>query len=280
MINEWKYYNNALIPITPPHVNPSVPEKNFWKTLKSIGGGRSKKALFARWTTDFDCGYETDWWYVIKDDVFDISKLKAKRRYEINKGKKNFEVREIKAEEYADEIYEITSIVYQQYPDSYRPVIHEAEFKKSLCGWNSFRVYGAFHKESGKLCGYSWLKVYDSYVDFCVLKALPNYERLGINAAIVEKIVMDFNFKLGKDFYICDGARSTLHETAFQNYLEKYFGFRKAYCNLHMKYRLSIAIIVQLIYPFRNQIKKEGKLFSKIKTVLFFEKVARNCKNK
>ncbi len=91
---------------------------------------------------------------------------------------------------------------------------------------------------------------------------------------------MDFNFKLGKDFYICDGARSTLHETAFQNYLEKYFGFRKAYCNLHMKYRLPIAIIVQLIYPFRNQIKKEGKLFSKIKTVLFFEKVARNCKNK
>lgn len=40
MINEWKYYNNALIPITPPHVNPSVPEKNFWKTLKSIGGGQ------------------------------------------------------------------------------------------------------------------------------------------------------------------------------------------------------------------------------------------------
>ncbi len=101
---------------------------------------------------------------------------------------------------------------------------------------------------------------------------------MGINASIVEKIVADFNDKLCKDFYICDGARSTLHETAFQNYLEKYFGFRKAYCRLHMKYRLPIAIIVQIIYPFRNKITNAGKIFSKIKTVLFFEEIAKQNK--
>lgn len=45
---------------------------------------------FARWTDNFDCGYETEWWYCIKDEPFDISKINSKKRYEINKGKKNF----------------------------------------------------------------------------------------------------------------------------------------------------------------------------------------------
>ena len=34
-MDEWKYYNNALIPTTPPHISPSVPSKGFWKALKS-----------------------------------------------------------------------------------------------------------------------------------------------------------------------------------------------------------------------------------------------------
>ena len=40
-MDEWKYYNNALIPTTPPHISPSVPSKGFWKALKSsmcVGG--------------------------------------------------------------------------------------------------------------------------------------------------------------------------------------------------------------------------------------------------
>lgn len=43
-MDEWKYYNNALIPTTPPHISPSVPSKGFWKALKSsmcVGGGQT-----------------------------------------------------------------------------------------------------------------------------------------------------------------------------------------------------------------------------------------------
>lgn len=43
--------------------------------------------LLARWTTDWDCGHKTQFWYVIKDDMYDISVLKRKRRYKINKEK-------------------------------------------------------------------------------------------------------------------------------------------------------------------------------------------------
>lgn len=87
----WQYYNHAAVPTTAPHETPdisSITNDNIWK----IKGGTP---LLARWTTDFDCSYETNWWYVIKDTPFNISELKAKRRYEINKGIKNFEVKQI-----------------------------------------------------------------------------------------------------------------------------------------------------------------------------------------
>ena len=50
-----------------------------------------------------DCGYETNWWYVVKDTPFDLNSLKAKRRYEINKGIKNFEVIDIDPKNYSED---------------------------------------------------------------------------------------------------------------------------------------------------------------------------------
>ena len=64
-------------------------------------------------------------------------------------------------------------------------------------------------------------------------KAVSSYLKKSYKLEIKE----EFSQKIGKNFYICDGERNILHETSFQNYLEKYFGFRKAYCKLNLKYR-------------------------------------------
>lgn len=53
-MKSWKYYNHAMIPITAPHEEVDIQcikDKSIWK--------ENKNALFARWTSDFDCGYET-----------------------------------------------------------------------------------------------------------------------------------------------------------------------------------------------------------------------------
>ena len=52
---------------------------------------------------------------------------------------------------------------------------------------------------------------------------MPETEKLGINGAIVARILEDYTEKGQFSKYICDGARSIQHETAFQDYLEKYF---------------------------------------------------------
>ena len=87
-------------------------------------------ALLARWTENWDCGKETEWWYVIKDTPFDISKLKAKRRYEINKGIKNFEVKPIDPVSFVEDIYRVTVKAYSGWPEKYRPNVSIESAKK------------------------------------------------------------------------------------------------------------------------------------------------------
>ncbi len=212
--------------------------------------------LLARWTTDFDCGHETNWWYVIKDTPFEIETLKAKRRYEINKGKRNFIVKEIIPCDYPDELYQITVAAYSQWPEKYRPQIGEKNFRNEINGWNSCVVFGAFNIENSKLCGYAILNEAKSHVEFNVLRVNPEYEHLAINAAIVAGIVEKYSDRLGNDFYINDGSRAIRHETAFQDYLVKYFGFRKAYCHIHIIYKSNIKWMIKILYPIRKILMK------------------------
>lgn len=267
----WKYYNHAAIPTTEPHETVDLScfdDGSIWK----IDGGHP---LFARWTSDFDCGYETNWWYVIKDTPFDISALKSKRRYEINKGKKNFEVRLINADEYPDQLLEVQIKAFSGWPEKYRPTVNPKQFKEDIRHWDAYRVYGAFHRGSSALCAYALLKEYPGHLSFNVLRAMPEYERFGVNAAMVAGIIEDYNERLSKRFFINDGERSIRHETAFQDYLEKYFGFRKAYCHLHIKYKFPMGLLVSILYPFRNVISKDGKIGSLVSAVLRLEELQR-----
>lgn len=112
-MKEWKYYNHAMIPTVAPHEKIDVEplnNKQFWR--------KNKKALFARWTSEFDCGYQTNWWYVIKDNAFELSALKSNYRYKINKGIKNFDVQVISPQEYVDELYEVFIAAFESWPAS------------------------------------------------------------------------------------------------------------------------------------------------------------------
>ncbi len=279
---EWNYYNHAMLPNCAPHeIVDTTPlkVKGFWK---SCGGGGTP--LLARWTTDFDCGYETDWWYVIKDDCYDISTLKSKRRYEITKGRKNFFVQVISPMEYGEQLYEIQVAAFSAYPEKYRPKVDRVSFLKSIRQWEGI-CFGAFIKDGNGnatkfMCGYSYLKIEGNCIHFSVQKTNPQYERDGVNAALVDGILQYFNEDLTAGKYICDGARSINHETAFQEYLEKYFGFRKAYCKLNILYRPRIRWLIPFLYVCRKAIKKFDNIgvAHLINSVLNMEEIRRKCK--
>ena len=115
-VEGWFDYNHAALPSTPPHKTPNLTPVQNGDVWRMDG-----RPLLARWTTDFDCGRETGWWYTILDRPFDIAALKSKRRNEINKGLKNFDVRRVDPRDYAEDFYRVTAAAFAVYPAEYRP---------------------------------------------------------------------------------------------------------------------------------------------------------------
>ena len=282
----WQYYNHAAVPTTAPHEEPDLtPIKNG--SIWHIDG---KKPLLAQYTTNWDCGYDTDWWYIIKDSPFDISTLKTKRRYEITKAMRFFDVKEIvNPIEYAEALAYVQERAFSAYPLKYRPKFNKEVFVNSLSGWqkkikeSSLNVFAAFYKETSELAGYSYIIAKKNCLIFAVQKTNPDFEKFCVNAALVNGILDAFKDKLSSGYYISDGSRSINHETHFQDYLEKYFGFRKAYCNLNLVYSPLCKFMVTLLFPFRYFMEKLGSwigLFHQISVILKMEKIARNAKKR
>ena len=277
--NNWKYYNNAILPTTEPHELPDlmpVEDGSIWKLWKG------NTPLLVRWTSNFDCGCDTGWWFCIKDTPFDIKAINSKKRYEINKGNKVFSVETINPLCYQDELYHIQKAAFSSYPEKYRPIINEEEFKRSIHHWpENVIIFGAFLRENRKLCGFSYITEGIGSANFNVQRVIPEYEKAAVNAALIAGICEYYQDRLGNGFYICDGERNILHETNFQNYLEKYFGFRKAYCQLHILYRKPVGILIHVLMPFKKLLLKADGIgiIHKINAVLHMEEIRRQQKS-
>lgn len=238
------------------------------------GGGI---VLLARWTSDWDCNVETQWWYCIKDTPFDISKLKSKRRYEINKGKRNFATKRIHPVDYSSELLKITELAFEGWPEKYRPKLDKQKFLRDIENWNDAIVIGVFSIDDNKMSGYAKLYDHDTYCFFTEMRTDPACEHLAINAALINGILEYFDDKLKNGYVIIDGERSIRHESAFQNYLEKYFEFRKAYCRLNIRYRIGFGMVVKVLYPFRKYLNIDTKLGNNISGIMKMEEIKRSC---
>lgn len=274
-IGDWKYYNRAAVPDVAPHKTPDLAPLRDGSLWKMPG-----RPLLARWTEHFDCAAETGWWYCVKDAPYRPEELKAKRRYEIVKGRRNFSVSVCDPLQLPDEIHRVAALAFSAYPAGCRPRLDKdvfiGELKDKFSGRREYLFFSARDRLDGALCGYAYLRVHEDYAEFNVLKTVPAHEKRGVNTALVDGVCRHFGSRLGPGFYISDGARNVLHQTRFQDYLEKYFGFRKARAELHVCYRKDVAAAVRLLYPLRALIGKcPGRLAARVAAVLKMEELAR-----
>lgn len=179
----WKYYNNAIVSDLAPHETPDVSDMikgDFWKR-------RSKgRAILVRYTSEFDSEEYKKWWYCIKDSSFDINSIKAKRRYEIKKGIKNFTVKVINPECYDVALYGVYKAAVNSYNISTASILNENQYCEYVKTWNDkYVTIAAFSNENQKLVGFCVLTQYDTYIDFNGCKSDPQYEKRGVNAALV-----------------------------------------------------------------------------------------------
>ncbi len=237
----------------PPHKEPVFPIEY------------SGRAIMAKWTEQFDCSEQTEFWWVILDKPFDIMSVKAKRRYEINKGVKNFYTEKIIPLEYREELYN----VYCESLEGYKkPAVQsKKDFYKCCERWSqqlNCSFFGVFSRKDNCLCGYSDCWMNSSSDRKCIaissLKTRVSAERDNVNFALIYGITEYFNKDIENGAYLYDGSRTVLHETHFQDFLIKYFGFRKAYCYLRLEFRGIVKALINILFPIRQLIPKVGKV--------------------
>ena len=257
MNNEWEYYNHALVPTLPPHIDPDISWMKDSDRWKEYAGG--KMPLFARWVSNFDCTEETEWWCIIKDTPFDIMSLKSNRRSLITRGLKRVDVKVIIPADYAEQMSNILVKEWKYYDDSYeegndRQKLTDDFEKLTTKNLGNAEYLGAFLKDTDAMIGYAIYNLFDDWIEYSVVKTDPEYLNTQVNAALAYFGVERYMRPGIK--YIHGGWRTMIHESNYQEYLMKNFGFRKAYCKLHIQYRPLMNLAVNVLYPLRGMIKK------------------------
>jgi hypothetical protein len=270
-IEGWKYYNHAAVPTCAPHEEPNLePIKNglIWKM--------EGNPLLARWTSDWNCEYETNWWYTVQDKPFNIMSLNANNRKKITRGLKHFNCMPINPCEYAEDMADIALNDFETYPVEYRPKVSRDDLIEDYKNWN-YITHGAFDINDGKLCAFHGIKDNGTWYEMIQGKSLPEKQNDQVNAALIYTYVMDISkdYKNGK--YLTNGQRNLNHKTNFNENLCDRYGFRKVYCRLHVAYNPKIKWIVKIAYPFRKMLIKldNQRLFHNLNVVLKMEELVR-----
>ena len=236
-----------------------VEEKLSFRQIESefLQNHKKQKAFFAQYITAFDVSEPTEWWFTIKDDEYDLSKLQSKKRYEITKAHKFCRTEEINPFEKIEELFEVYKESFTAYPERYRPkaILFEPfkEYISSLVKTGLHEFYATYYKTEEKMCGFLIIAHKENFITLKQQKTIPEYEKYNCNASLIDFVLSKYNEKLKKkEVIFTNGSRSIKHETNFNAYLEKYFGFRKAYANLRIVYRFPFGVIVKILRPFRK----------------------------
>lgn len=227
-----------------------------------MGGG----AFFAEYITEFDVEKKTQWYFTIKDSEYDLKILSAKRRYEITKAKKFCESKRINPKNFLSELFNVYEKSFLGYSEVERPQSIKFEsFEKyiiELINEGNHIFYGCFFKETMNLVGFLITESRGRIIGLKQQKTIPIYEKYNSNASLLDCFLSDINEKLKSGEVICsNGSRSIRHQTNFNAYLEKYFGFRKAYAKLRIVYRFPFGVLVKLLKPFKKFLENTKNIF-------------------
>ena len=270
----WKYYNHAAIPTTAPHEMPDLtPVRNG-----SIWNIEGKKPLLVRYTTDWDCGYDTGWWYLIKETPFNIEKLSKNSRKHIKEAFRKVRVEKIDPTKYLDELYECSHRAFLNYKNaSNEPSRDLFEEECRLSKENNIEYWAGFDLNTDEIIGWMNVCVSDVWCEIVTAKFNPQYLNMRVSDALYATVLGFYLNDNGKK-YVSSGTRAIQHITRTQEYKESHFGYRKCFCNLNIVYSKRMNIAISVLFPFRRlimYIASAFKPFHQLSAVLEMERINR-----
>ena len=269
----WKKYHGALIPNTAPNIEINLTKEESEELLKKTN------AYFLRYTNNWDTKNKSEFWFVIKDGKEDIDFYKSKIRNQIKKGLKNCIVKKVSCEEIAKYGYEVYKKAFDNYNTTLTIASQDKFYKDTLKNihYDYFAVYSILENgNEEKMIAYSSNLIEGNSCNYKTIKFDPDYLSLYPSYALIHEMNKYYLNELSLDF-VNDGARSISHDTNIQSYLIQKFDFRKAFCKLNIIYRWDIELLIKILFPFKNIIKKcNNKITNKLSVLLLQEEIKRS----
>jgi len=248
----WRLYHRALVPDLAPHESVE-PDRQDARELLRLSG-----AQFMRWTTDFDCD-QTGFWWVIKDSEASLESLPKKTRYEVRRASRRFELVPVSDLDLMNWGYGIYLSAMREYRNARSPV-SEALFLtdvRSRARDPRYSFWGVRDHDTDRVVAYATTLVQANACTYSAFFIDAAFRPLNVGYLMVHGLNDYYLNQVGVT-YVNDGARSLSHTSEIQDFLERRFGFRRAYCRLHLSYRPLLSVAVKAAYPFRRSLASRG----------------------
>ena len=234
----WRVARRILEPIAMPHALGPVDRAEVRAAM------RQYKAPIARWTDAWDTDPCEWWWVCCANPHYDLDKLDKRGRRDVRAGLRRCHVKRVDAEWVSQYGYDVFAAAYDRYEGESQPPIPErfASNIRRLADLPPYEWWACWAGDD--LAAIAICIVLQNAVNLSTLKSHPAYLKAMPNNALIYTLTQYYLTERSAS-YVTDGSRTLLHETQFQDFLERRLGYRRVYCPLRAELSVSASLALK-----------------------------------
>ena len=245
----WRLYKSTWIFLEESEEKKLSPEEA--KTLLK------KQGLMIRNTYDFDTKEETSFWFIIKDNLEDISELPFSARRNIRRALRFYNIKKINVNEFSEKALPIINSAQQSYKVKSK-ITSKKEFEAEVEQYkkdNNKEFWIVERKSDNTAVAIAVNTIKKDSCEYDTMRCRA--EALNDRSYPYYGLIYEMNHHyLGERMlkYVNDGSRTLTEHSLIQDFLIHNFKFRKAYCKLKIYYKWWLSVVIKVLFPFKNVI--------------------------
>lgn len=266
ILESWRLYKSTWIFLEENEEKRLSPEE-----AKAL---LKKQGLMIRNTYDFDTKEETSFWFIIKDNLENISELPFSARRNIRRALRFYNIKKINVNEFSEKAFPIINSAQKSYKVKCK-ITSKKEFDAEVEQYkkdNNKEFWIVERKNDNEAVAIAINTIKKNSCEYDTMRCKPDalHDRTYPYYGLIYEMN---NHYLGekKLRYVNDGSRTVTEHSTIQDFLIHNFGFRKAYCKLKIHYKWWVSVVIKALFPLRNIIPIRN-----IRGILKMEAYSRN----